>query len=362
MRLDLILLLGLVSPAVAVDVKDFGAIGDGIADDTVAIRKAFTTSSEVHFPEGVYVITDGIDLPPSVTVTGAGSPTLGTFPLDDDKKHLTGKGHPGLPGTTILVRGSGEKSIDLPRSDQFANVRYGLKTATGSPFQIENLAIVLDMVTTENERRTTSRSDKRSNFDVGLLVDDSPGGSLRDVSIFGYWKKAGLCVVSRGEGSNPDYNTFWNCSFSGDYGVALLGTDNDPGPGLSGTQFYGCNLFSNDHHTRSEPDRGSAALFIDGNTAAERAEINGHYFFGGCVRTYNNVAVRLDHASNVAFHGTIFEVPGWDGKNADGAEKTGQIEGTKNTKDVMLFGCRMHDIGTAQLGSRMVDGCVTVTG
>lgn len=37
-----------------INVKDFGAKGDGVADDTSAINRAFAASSHVHFPTGTY--------------------------------------------------------------------------------------------------------------------------------------------------------------------------------------------------------------------------------------------------------------------------------------------------------------------
>lgn len=39
-----------------VDVKDFGAIGDGSADDTTAIQAAINTGNNVYFPKGAYKI------------------------------------------------------------------------------------------------------------------------------------------------------------------------------------------------------------------------------------------------------------------------------------------------------------------
>jgi len=352
------------SLAQPVNVRDFGALGDGSADDTEAIREALATSSQVHFPAGVYVLSDGIELPESAILTGDGSPVLGTFPItDDDKRFLTAEKLSQMPGTTLLFCGKGTASQSTGRKDDFADLRYAIKTAAGLPYQLADLAIVLDMRFQDGKgKRTTPENDQRADYDVGLLVDDSPGGKLQGFSIFGYWKRAGLCVVSRGKGSNPDYNTFWNCSFSGEYGVALLGSDTPDGLGLSGTQFYGCNLFSNDHHSRSAGQWGSGALYIDGGTDGKHADINGHYFFGGCVRTYNNVSVRLNRASNISFHSVVFEVPGYDGKNHAGADQTGRVVGTEHTRDVHFFGCRMHDIGLEDLAETMADGAVTVVG
>ena len=45
-----------------VSVKDFGAIGDGIADDTVALQNAITSNRNIFFPAGNYLITSYIDV------------------------------------------------------------------------------------------------------------------------------------------------------------------------------------------------------------------------------------------------------------------------------------------------------------
>lgn len=43
-----------------VSVKDFGAVGDGVTDDTAAIQAAVNTGKAILVPEGVYVVTDSI--------------------------------------------------------------------------------------------------------------------------------------------------------------------------------------------------------------------------------------------------------------------------------------------------------------
>jgi len=82
--LNVLFLLCLVSSgcranAGAVNVKSSGAKGNGIADDTEALRKAFSslakTGGTIYFPAGVY-ITDIIDIRPdkgmSISVSGEG--------------------------------------------------------------------------------------------------------------------------------------------------------------------------------------------------------------------------------------------------------------------------------------------------
>jgi hypothetical protein len=47
----------------SVSVKDFGAVGDGVADDTAAIQAALAASTQVVFPAGTYLVS-------TVTITG----------------------------------------------------------------------------------------------------------------------------------------------------------------------------------------------------------------------------------------------------------------------------------------------------
>jgi Pectate lyase superfamily protein len=60
-----------------VSVKDFGAVGDGSADDTAAINKAISAISSiggtVYFPAGTYKTTSTITIPNAVSFLGAGS-------------------------------------------------------------------------------------------------------------------------------------------------------------------------------------------------------------------------------------------------------------------------------------------------
>ena len=70
-----------------ISVKDFGAIGDGVTDDTVAIQAAIdyilTIRGELHFPVGDYVISNTLQIysfyaSVGVKITGAGGGYLGS--------------------------------------------------------------------------------------------------------------------------------------------------------------------------------------------------------------------------------------------------------------------------------------------
>lgn len=58
----------------SVNVKDYGAIGNGIADDTVAIKAALAASNrrQVYLPTGSYLISDTLVVPEGTTMYGDG--------------------------------------------------------------------------------------------------------------------------------------------------------------------------------------------------------------------------------------------------------------------------------------------------
>jgi hypothetical protein len=59
--------------AQTVSVMDFGAVGDGVTDDTTAIQAAHNAAREVLYPAGTYNISASIVLPSGAIVIGQGS-------------------------------------------------------------------------------------------------------------------------------------------------------------------------------------------------------------------------------------------------------------------------------------------------
>ena len=53
-----------------VNVKDFGAVGDGVTDDTIAIQTAVNVGGTIFFPNGVYITTTAIALKSGTTIKG----------------------------------------------------------------------------------------------------------------------------------------------------------------------------------------------------------------------------------------------------------------------------------------------------
>jgi len=72
-----------------VSVKDFGAVGDGVTDDTVAIQAAATYGKSVYFPAGSYRVTDSVLFSINQLVYGEGNNSIIIPVLADTKAAFT---------------------------------------------------------------------------------------------------------------------------------------------------------------------------------------------------------------------------------------------------------------------------------
>jgi hypothetical protein len=59
-----------------VSVRDFGAVGDGVADDTLAVQAALAAHRSVYLPPGIYRITATLVVGFGATLAGAGDATV----------------------------------------------------------------------------------------------------------------------------------------------------------------------------------------------------------------------------------------------------------------------------------------------
>ncbi len=93
------------------NVLDFGAKGDGVADDTQAIQNAIAAKRTVYFPSGQYLVTDTILLKPDTVLVGL-HPSMTRIFLADSTPALQGLGDPKAlleapPNGTNIVTGIG---------------------------------------------------------------------------------------------------------------------------------------------------------------------------------------------------------------------------------------------------------------
>jgi hypothetical protein len=59
-----------------ISIKDFGAVGNGITDDTLAIQRALAAHDAVFVPAGTYLITNTINIAARKTLMGAGQKSV----------------------------------------------------------------------------------------------------------------------------------------------------------------------------------------------------------------------------------------------------------------------------------------------
>lgn len=94
-----------------VNIHSLGAKGDGVTDDTAAIKRAIEKHRTIYFPSGHYVVTDTIVLKPDTVLIGL-SPTATQIDLPDSTPGFQGPGSPKAlletpHGGTNIVTGIG---------------------------------------------------------------------------------------------------------------------------------------------------------------------------------------------------------------------------------------------------------------
>lgn len=174
-------------------VLDFGAVGDGVADDTDAINNALyqiycvQTNPQIRralfFPAGVYKVTSSINVPPYATLYGEGA---NNSVIRQDGSDYTVRTSDSLQQTGINI---GDQGATTPQSITITDL--GFSTSV-----VNNIA----------------------------LVEDATNVTFNNVSFTGPLTKAGLATAGAGSAgvhfdSTPTLTTseiqFNNCNFSG---------------------------------------------------------------------------------------------------------------------------------------------------
>jgi hypothetical protein len=129
-----------------VSVRDFGAKGDNITDDTAAIQRALDrplgtaaaaapfTHRTIYFPAGNYVITDTIKLPPYTRIQGEGKATTTIIARNIPRKNT--KYNTGNPVTSTYLTDTGAM---IKVVDQFgqSGQNYGSSVNGVTPYSLE---------------------------------------------------------------------------------------------------------------------------------------------------------------------------------------------------------------------------------
>ena len=202
-----------------INVKDFGAIGDGVSDDTAAIQAAIDSLNDngiVFFPEGKYVCTtELLILKAGISLIGAGKGYYRWHfqnPLKD------------IAATTILFKGTGTKSIKTRRL-----YRSSAADVNDSPIStainIQNDGVTIKDLTIELycDYSNTSPTNFGDNWDVGIFHGSRLDLRIIDVNVVGYWRKAAIWLDSTRAYGMPEINPSYPATEGyGSDGISLV--------------------------------------------------------------------------------------------------------------------------------------------
>jgi len=129
-------------------VLDFGAVGDGITDDTAAINNALyqlfcrevnpQIRRSLFFPAGVYRVTGPINIPPYATLYGEGN-NNSVITMDSGVSAFVAQTADNLQQTGVNI---GDGGTTPPQSITIANMGFTHLNPTGSVFLVQDASNV----------------------------------------------------------------------------------------------------------------------------------------------------------------------------------------------------------------------------
>jgi len=347
-------------------VKDFGALGDGIADDTAAIQKAVDESLKpLHFPAGTYRITKTIEIrldktgPLSITGDGvarlqmeAAGPVLkiiGTHPGTADPQTVSNaiwdrQRSPLIDGIEIAGVHGEAGGIEIS----------GTLQATLSRLTIRGVTHAIRLVN-RNRNVTLSECHLYDNRGIGVFLDAVNLHQINIANCHISYNRQGGIVCRESEVRNLQIT---GCDIEGNVGdgpqAANVLLDSRRGSVREGA-ITGCSL-QHDHDAN-----GSANIRLWG-ASKENSSMVGTFVIGNNVLSDVKINIHLKNARGVVIQGNTF----WEGfeqnllaencsqlvigtnlfdRNPDTKEVTSKngIE-LRECSDCTLTGLHMHDV------------------
>lgn len=282
-----------------VSVKDFGAVGDGITDDTVAIQAAINTGGTILVPSGLYKITSTLTVSDECAI-------VGTDTSFDCIFRFTGTG-----AKAVLT------TVKHPDDGIDAAISVGIRIASGN-VQIKNILFDLNC-----NYANTSPTNLGDNWDVGVLIQ-RPAVKLEKVRTRGYWREAGIWIDNTWQQGNCDGITLEDVRAQGKWSLKIKGPDLKVGTteidnttdfrGTGGiSDFFASNCYFEgyNHHSGVRPsDVDGGPLLVDGAVDPGiflSDAIQGHRFVGCRFYSFDPYVVKLQKTSRDLFIGCFME-------------------------------------------------------
>jgi hypothetical protein len=296
-----------------INVKDYGAVGDGVVDDTAAIQNLITKTgsfykkdnvlnligAEIYFPNGKYLISDTLNLYPGTTLRGSIGGLLSSEPL------------PSTGSDFILST----KKLDGSPWENSAM----FKITNGGPVAMFNLSFL--------GTQTVTNSVWLDAYDITSNYPGLTQGKFENCRVVGFttavistklfdtvFLKTGFeynvtIFYLSGKDSDSlslDTSYFSNCVFFGYYRGITLGNFGR----FTRNNFSNCTFLSTDTNQTGiiaiTNETSSNTVFSDNNFSScifETKDGNAINYFGGDNNIFsNNVFVSTNfHASSIVF-------------------------------------------------------------
>ena len=190
-----------------INVKDFGAVGDGVTDDTQAIQNALDSGKNIYIPEGVYICTEELEITThGQRIFGAskgyGYTALNTYYSDGQEvPHYTNPVFNWVDSSTLMFIGTGTKRLRTRRVYRSsANDPNDAPLSVSINIQAEGVRLEQFAVRTKVQEpsggaageATDSVNNLGADWDVGVFVGCRCNTQLIDLAVIGYHRKANI--------------------------------------------------------------------------------------------------------------------------------------------------------------------------
>lgn len=296
-----------------INVRDFGAKGDGVTDDTAAIQAALNKGKTTYIPQGVYVITDELVLiTPGQQVYGDGSgetysswiayATLDGFWNDVTTLLFKGTGKRRIR-TRIKWRGKASDAQDAPLSTAF-NIQaegvdlrdfcvrlYCAKPANYDAF-LEAVTAGANRTEAQKQLLLKEFANRGADFDIGVFNGCRCTCHYSKLAVIGYFRKSSIWVdVTQGStgfsrlldanGQPYKSSTFdAGCdgqffdeifTFGGKWAIKVRGADPHPGSNGYDTDYPYYDELAGKTLTDSRGTIGASDIVINNSTLCANA-------------------------------------------------------------------------------------------
>lgn len=271
-----------------VNVKTYGATGNGVTDDTAAINSALTAASavgqEVFVPAGVYAISGLVDVPATVALVGSGS---------GDYTHVLGTVFKAT-NAAAKIR-FGDPLVTPQAGGQNGGFTVDGNRIATSPFTVSLVNAKFDDIKVINSAGDGWVFDGAQNciatqcavahsLGVGLVFDRGCGSNLLvqwEIQANSTWMVEFRMSNGLGPQGNtvPVYNRLFRCNME-NIGSSVWAT---AGTGLVHMLAGQGNAFVESGFADNTRTTAGDAMLIEPNTVSGRsADVNGRWTFSDC--------------------------------------------------------------------------------